>query len=180
MKNILRKTGKIIGIAFACIVAFLALLCIITLIWGAVQRSKGNVYNMLPETPSDFKPEIRLVVFTDTHKENENVADAIDTAYALFDNDEAYKGVDGFFCLGDISSIGGRKDYTAYKEALDGQWMYTKNFIDDYYVIDGDSTADFRIGSDTLETGESYTVTVHAESAYHLYSEPVELQFTAE
>ena len=120
MKKVLRKTGKIIGIAFSCIVAFLALLCIITLIWGAVQRSKGNVYNMLPETPSDFKPEIRLVVFTDTHKENENVADAIDTAYALFDNDEAYKGVDGFFCLGDISSIGGRKDYTAYKEALDG------------------------------------------------------------
>ena len=120
MKKVLKKTGNFIGIAFACIVAFLALLCIITLIWGAVQRSKGNVYNMLPETPSDFKPEIRLVVFTDTHKENENVADAIDTAYALFDNDEAYKGVDGFFCLGDISSIGGRKDYTAYKEALDG------------------------------------------------------------
>ena len=180
MKKVLRKTGKIIGIAFSCIVAFLALLCIITLIWGAVQRSKGNVYNMLPETPSDFKPEIRLVVFTDTHKENENVADAIDTAYALFDNDEAYKGVDGFFCLGDISSIGGGNDYAAYKEALDGQWMYTKNFIDDYYVIDGDSTADFRIGSDTLETGKSYTVTVRAESASHLYSEPVELQFTAE
>ncbi len=99
MKKALKKTGKIIGIVFACIIAFLAVLCIITLIWGAVQRSRGSVFNMLPETPSDFKPEIRLVVFTDTHNENENVADAIDTAYALFDNDETYKGVDAFVCL---------------------------------------------------------------------------------
>ena len=119
MKKALKKTGKIIGITLAAIVGFLALLCIITLIWGAVQRSRGSVYNMLPETPADFKPTVRLVIFTDTHNENDNVADAIDTSYELFDNDETYKGVDAFVCLGDISSIGGGNDYAAYKETLD-------------------------------------------------------------
>lgn len=119
MKKVLKKTGKVIGITLAAIIGFLAVLCIITLIWGFVQQSRGSVYNTLPETPKDFVPAVRLVVFTDTHNENENVADAIDTAYELFDNDKTYKGVDGFFCLGDISSIGGKDDYIAYNEVLE-------------------------------------------------------------
>ena len=119
MKKVLKKAGKIIGIVFASIIGFLAILCVITLIWGGAQRATGSVTNMLPETPKDFVPTVRLIVFTDTHNENENVADAIDTSYKLFDNDKTYKGVDGFFCLGDISSIGGDDDYAAYKETLD-------------------------------------------------------------
>ena len=119
MKKVLKKTGKIIGIVLACIIGFLAVLCVITLIWGGAQRAKGSVYNELPTVPEDFKPAVRLIVFTDTHNENENVADAIDTSYKLFDNDKTYKGVDAFYCLGDISSIGGDNDYAAYKETLD-------------------------------------------------------------
>lgn len=118
MKKALKKTGKITGIILASVIGLLAVLCIITLIWGAVQRTRGSVYNMLPETPADFKPEIRLIVFTDTHNENENVADAIDTAYKLFDEDKTYAGVDAFYCLGDISSIGGGNDYEAYSNTL--------------------------------------------------------------
>ena len=129
MKKVLKKAGKIIGIVLASIIGFLAILCVITLIWGGAQRATGSVTNMLPETPKDFVPTVRLIVFTDTHNENENVADAIDTSYKLFDNDKPYKGVDGFFCLGDISSIGGDDDYTAYKETLDAHVRKETPFI---------------------------------------------------
>ena len=61
-----------------------------------------------------------------------------------------------------------------------GKKIFSKNFIDDYYVIDDDDTADFRIGTDTLESGKSYTLTVRAESAYHFYSDTVSLPFTAQ
>ena len=80
--------------------------------------SRGDVTEALPEVSSDFVPEIRLIVFTDTHNENENVADAIDTAYAMFDDDTVYKGIDGFFGLGDFSSIGTEPDYKAYTDTL--------------------------------------------------------------
>ena len=129
MKKTIKKAGKAIGIFFAVIFGILALLCIITLIWGAVQRSVGEFTDALPKAPSDFKPTIRLVVFTDTHNENENVADAIDTSYRLFDNDGVYKGVDGFFCLGDFTSIGGYDDYEDYKKALDGHVRKETPFI---------------------------------------------------
>lgn len=61
-----------------------------------------------------------------------------------------------------------------------GKKIFSKNFIDDYFVFDDDSTADFRIGTDTLQPGGSYTLTVRAESAYHKYSEPLTLEFTAQ
>lgn len=118
MKKIIIKLVKIFGITLGSIIGFLALLCLVTLCWGEVQMSRGTVTETLPEVPSDFVPEIRLIVFTDTHNENENVADAINTAYELFDNDKTYKGVDGFFGLGDFSSIGTEPDYEAYATAL--------------------------------------------------------------
>lgn len=118
MKKNLLRILKIIGITFGLVISFAALLCIITLCWGGIQMSAGNVTESLPEVSSDFIPEIRLIVFTDTHNENENVADAINTAYALFDEDKVYKGVDGFFGLGDFSSIGTEPDYKAYADTL--------------------------------------------------------------
>lgn len=78
----------------------------------------SNITETMPVTPDDFKPAVRFVVFTDTHNENENVADAIDTAYALFDNDANYQGVDAFFGLGDFSDIGSEEDYQAYTATL--------------------------------------------------------------
>ena len=118
IKRFLFELLKIVGITIGSVAAVLASLCVITLAWGGVQMSRGSVTETLPETPSDFVPEIRLIVFTDTHNENENVADAIETAYALFDEDKTYKGVDGFFGLGDFSSIGTEPDYIAYTETL--------------------------------------------------------------
>ena len=61
-------------------------------------------------TPEDFTPAVRIVAFTDSHNRNERVAEAVDTAYELFDNDSGYKGVDAFFGLGDFSSVGGEGD----------------------------------------------------------------------
>ena len=61
-----------------------------------------------------------------------------------------------------------------------GKKIFSKNFINDYYVIDDDDTADFRIGTDTLESGRSYTLEVRAESAYHKYSDTIKLPFTAQ
>lgn len=118
MKNIIKKIAKIFGIFFCSAISFLALCCVVTLGWGIVQISRGNVTDGLSVTPDDFKPEVRFVVFTDTHNENENVADAIDTAYALFDNEAVYQGVDAFFGLGDFSSIGTEPDYEAYVQTL--------------------------------------------------------------
>jgi hypothetical protein len=118
MKKTLKTIGKIIGIILASVIGFLAVLCIITLCWGGVQRSAGKVTEELPTVAEDFTPAVRLIVFTDTHNENENVADAIDTAYQLFDNDETYRGVDAFFCLGDFTSIGGADDYKNYADTL--------------------------------------------------------------
>ena len=118
MKNILKKTGKIFGIILGCILGFAALCCIAAFIWSGVQMSRGNVTEALPEAPEDFTPAVRFVVFTDTHNENENLADAIDTAYELFDNDKAYEGVDAFFGLGDFSSIGGEEDFKAFTDTL--------------------------------------------------------------
>ena len=114
IKRFLKTVGKVL----LSVVCFLLCLCVITLCWGAVQRTRGTVTDTLPETPADFVPTVRLIAFTDTHNENENVADAIDTAYRLFDGDPTYAGVDGFFGLGDFSSIGTEPDYKAYADVL--------------------------------------------------------------
>lgn len=118
MIKVIKKCIKFFAIIFGSILSFLALCCLVTLIWGSVQMTRGDVTESLPVTPDDFVPEIRLIVFTDTHNENENVADAIDTAYALFDEDSIYPGVDAFFGLGDFSSIGTEPDYKAYVDTL--------------------------------------------------------------
>ncbi len=118
MKKFFKAIGKTIGIILGSVLSFLVICCIATLGWGAVQTARGEVTETLPETPDDFKPAVRFVVFTDTHNENENLADAIDSAYALFDNDSIYKGVDAFFGLGDFTSIGTEDDYIAYTDTL--------------------------------------------------------------
>lgn len=118
MKKVLKTAGRIVGRIIAVIFGVLAALCVITLIWGVAQQTRGHVTNMLPETPTDFVPTVRLIVFTDTHNENDNVADAVDTAYRLFDNDPVYAGVDGFFGLGDFSSVGFGTDYENYSNTL--------------------------------------------------------------
>lgn len=118
MIKAIKKCIKFFAIIFGSILSFLALCCLVTLIWGSVQMTRGSVTEALPQTPEDFTPEIRLIVFTDTHNENENVADAIETAYALFDDDSVYPGVDAFFGLGDFSSIGTEPDYKAYVDTL--------------------------------------------------------------
>lgn len=86
--------------------------------FGGISRLTGSVTDTLPVTPEEFVPSIRLVVFTDTHNQNHHVADAVDTAYELFDGDTVYAGVDGFFGLGDFSSVGGEGDYVNYVNTL--------------------------------------------------------------
>ena len=56
--------------------------------------------------------------------------------------------------------------------------VYNHNFISTYYVIDDDNTQSFTVTKNILEAGKTYTLTVTAESAYHIYSEPVTLTFT--
>lgn len=86
--------------------------------FGGFQRLTGSITDELPTTPDSFKPEIRIVAFTDTHNQNHHVADAVDTAYALYDNDETYPGVDVIIGLGDFSSVGGEGDYAQYAATL--------------------------------------------------------------
>ena len=86
--------------------------------FGGAQRLTGNVTEQMPRTPDDFVPTVRIIAFTDSHNRNDHVADAVDTAYELFDSDEIYPGVDGFFGLGDFSSVGGEGDYANYAATL--------------------------------------------------------------
>ncbi len=103
--------------------------------------TKGTVDDVRP-VPDDFVPAVRLVAFTDSHNRNDNVANAIDTAYLLFEKDETYPGIDAFFGLGDFTSIGGEDDYRNYAETLqahvkDGTQMINihgnHEFKDDHY-----------------------------------------------
>ena len=86
--------------------------------FGGMQRLTGRATADMPTVPEDFTPTVRIVAFTDSHNKNDHVADAVDTAYELFDNDPVYAGVDGFFGLGDFSSIGGEGDYANYVNTL--------------------------------------------------------------
>lgn len=118
MKKVLKKIGKCIAVFLATVIGILAVLCVITLIWGGVQCSRGDVYNLLPSVPQDFTPTIRLVVMTDSHHKYDRCADAIDTAYDLFDTAKPYAGVDAFLDLGDFSSIGEKDAYVEYAGVL--------------------------------------------------------------
>lgn len=124
MKKAVKKILKVILGIICGILGFLTLCCIVTLCWGAVQRSRGSVMD-LPVVPADFRPEVRVMVFTDPHindrEAGENsVGPAIDRAYELFDNDKDYKGVDAVFGLGDYSSVGSPNDYDKYIGLYEG------------------------------------------------------------
>lgn len=116
MKKVLKTIGKCFAWFFGVLFGFLALLCVITLAWGHMQHIRGSVTESLPETPADFVPAIRIVTFNDSHNQNDRVADAIDTAYELFDNDAVYPGVDAFVYNGDFSSVGFEGDYEAFAQ----------------------------------------------------------------
>jgi hypothetical protein len=118
MKKAIKTVFRALGWLLGGIFAILVVLCVITLIWGGAQRVRGSVTNELPETPASFVPTVRLAIFTDTHNQNENVADAVDTVYRLFDDDPVYAGVDGIFGLGDFSSVGFEPDYKNYTDVL--------------------------------------------------------------
>ncbi len=119
MKKLITTVIKIICGILGTVIGIAALCCVVTLGWSFVQMSRGEVTEALPVTPDDFIPEVRIITFTDTHNENENVKKAINTAYELFDKDKTYKGIDAFFGLGDFSSIGTENDFIEYKKALD-------------------------------------------------------------
>lgn len=118
MKKALKIIGKSIFGILGSVIGIAAVLCLILLAWSGVQIARGDVTDTLPFTPQDFSPAVRIIAFTDTHNENENVAKAVQQAYSLFDNDENYKGVDAFFGLGDFSSIGTLGDYENFVKVL--------------------------------------------------------------
>ncbi len=69
-----------------------------------------------------------------------------------------------------------------YKILIDdknGKEILKDNIIVDYYIIDDFDTQGFTVSKDLLEAGITYTLTVTAESAYHFYSKPIILTFTA-
>ncbi len=116
-KSAAKTIGKGVAWFLIAIIGILTLLSVITLSWGIAQRNKGDIMD-LPTTPDDFVPTVRLIAFTDSHNKNDRVADVVDTAYLLFDEDPVYAGVDGFFGLGDFSSVGGEGDFKNFAETL--------------------------------------------------------------
>ncbi len=73
----------------------------------------------MPTTPDDFVPAIRFAVCSDTHNQNQNVAEMIDRCYELYDNDDVYSGVDLIAFCGDMTSVGENDDMDAFKQTLD-------------------------------------------------------------
>ena len=112
-----KRTVRIVSVVLAAVFGIPAIIVFVVLCWGAAQRAKGSIMSF-PVVPGDFVPTVRLVAFTDSHNKNDRVADAIDTAYALFDADPVYAGVDAFFGLGDFTSVGGENDFKNYAETL--------------------------------------------------------------
>ncbi len=118
MRRIFKIIGKTVLGIFGTIFGILFLCFAVTLIWSVAQINKGTLTATLPTAPDSFVPAIRFVVFTDTHNQNDRVADMMDTAYALYENNKKYAGIDAFFGLGDFSSIGTREDYDAFVDTL--------------------------------------------------------------
>ncbi len=75
--------------------------------------------NEMPKTPNDFVPAIRFVVCSDTHNQNDNVAEMIDRCYEIYNNDPVYAGIDLFGFCGDMTSVGENKDMDAFKQTVD-------------------------------------------------------------
>lgn len=118
MKKVLKFIGKAVACFLGGLIGLLAVLSVITLAWSGVQRARGSVFDELPAIPDDFKPAVRFAVYTDTHNKNENVADAYETLYRLYDNDEVYTGIDAVFGLGDFTSIGGEDNFRDYADTV--------------------------------------------------------------
>lgn len=79
---------------------------------------QGKVTDKMPAVPDDFTPAVRIIAITDSHNKNDHVADAIETAYEIYNSDETYEGVDAFFGLGDFSSVGAEGDYINYANTI--------------------------------------------------------------
>ena len=118
MKKVFTIIGKTIGGILGTVLGILVVCCAVLLTFGFSQTVRGEITQELPVTPDDFVPQVRIIAFTDTHNENENVADLVQTAYSLFDNEPTYAGVDAFYGLGDFSSVGGEGDFENYANVL--------------------------------------------------------------
>lgn len=70
-------------------------------------------------------------------------------------------------------------EYKILIKDKNGNEIYKDNIIADYYLIDDFDTQDFTVSKDLLEAGITYMLSVTAESAYHIYSEPISSTFTA-
>ncbi len=73
----------------------------------------------MPTVPDDFVPAIRFAVCSDTHNQNQNVAEMIDRCYELYDGDSVYAGIDLFAFCGDMTSVGENDDMDAFKQTID-------------------------------------------------------------
>lgn len=70
--------------------------------------------------------------------------------------------------------------YTVKITDENGKSIYKEKLINDYYFFDGDSIADFNIGTDILQSGKTYSIRIVAENAYRKTSKPVTVSFTAQ
>lgn len=95
------------------------LFTILTLWLSLCQSSTAPYTEQMPVTPGDFTPAVRFAVCSDSHNNNRNIADMIETCYTLFDNDPVYAGIDLFAFCGDMTSVGENHDMDAFKAALD-------------------------------------------------------------
>lgn len=56
----------------------------------------------MPVVPEDFEPAVRFVVCTDSHNNNQNIADMVSTCFEIYGDD----GIDLFVHTGDFTEIG--------------------------------------------------------------------------
>lgn len=68
----------------------------------------------MPSAPADFTPAIRFVVCTDSHNNNDNVTDMVNTCYSIYGDD----GIDLFVHTGDFTEIGTDGEMQRFYDAI--------------------------------------------------------------
>lgn len=81
----------------------------------------AGCFDEMPSVPDDFTPAIRFVVCTDSHNNNDNIVDMVNTCYEIYGDD----GIDLFAHCGDFTEIGTdgemQRFYDAFTAAVDGK-----------------------------------------------------------
>ncbi len=87
------------------------------------------------ETPADFTPVMRFIASSDTHiladsyENDERIGRMLRLAYSVSDSDPAYKGLDAFLVVGDLTNDGTKDQFDRFAAAVNGSIREGTRFL---------------------------------------------------